>query len=270
MTSLVVWVAVDQRGPSSAYIATDSRISWPSGTPGNPRWNGARKTYSAARGAHIMGYVGDVLFPALTLPTVMAQLDEFPDDESIGKAQARVLELVTAAWQDVPPSLRLESQIVHCCRIGSGMPSKFGVQILHLPAGETRWTATDLRIPRVSSKIEFLGSGHLQLKKAHREWVKPTGPEKDRTSRAVFSAFCDAVGSGADPLTGGAPQLVGLYRQGPGRTFGVHWQGKTYLHGTEVSGTGLTNLEYRNARLERVDSAGTLLAGAQRHANRPT
>ncbi|UOX89351.1 hypothetical protein MUY14_01530 [Amycolatopsis sp. FBCC-B4732] len=270
MTSLVVWVAVDQRGPSSAYIATDSRISWPAGTPGDPHWNGARKTYATTRGAHIMGYVGDVLFPALTLPTVTAQLDECPDDETIESAQARVLELVTAAWRGAPPQLRLESQIVHCCRIGSAMPSKFGVQILRLPAGETRWTTTDLQVPAVSSKIEFLGSGRPQLEKNHRAWVKPTGSEKDRTSRAVFSAFCDAVGSGADALTGGAPQLVGLYRQGPGRTFGVRWQGKTYLHGTEVSGTELTNLEYRNSRLERVNSAGTLLAGAQRHANRPT
>lgn len=270
MTSLVVWVAVDQRGPASVYIATDSRISWPAGPTGATHWDGARKTYSTTKLAHVIAYVGDVLFPALTLPTVAAQLDECPHDESVEVAQERVLELVTTAWSDAPSSARMESRLVHCTRVGAGMKARFGIQILHLPAGTTEWTATALELPPASSKIDFLGSGRQKLENAYNNWVKPAGSERDRTSRAVFSAFCDAVDSGKDRFTGGAPQLVGLYRQGPGRAFGVHWNGQTYLHGTKISDVALSNLEYRNARFERIDAAGIRLIGAQSHAPRPT
>ena len=50
----------------------------------------------------------------------------------------------------------------------------------------------------------------------------------------------------------------------------MHWNGRTYLYGTEISDVALSNLEYRNARFERVDAAGVRLIGAQLHAPRPT
>jgi len=271
LTSLVTWIAVDSRGPASVYIASDSRISWPSGTPGAPQWNHARKTYSATRVPHIMGYVGDVLFPALALPTVMAQLDGDLQEESTENAQERALGLVQAAWKDVPAGVRLDSKIAHCTRVGSGVNGvEFGVQVLHLPAGSNRWMATPLEVPTVSSKIEFLGSGRNELEKNYLRWAQPDGAGRDRTSRAVFSAFCDAVDSGKDTFTGGAPQLVGLYRKGPARAFGVHWNGKSYLHGTDISDAPVEATEYRNSRFERVDAAGVILDGAQRHASKPT
>jgi hypothetical protein len=218
-----------------------------------------------------MSYVGDVLFPALALPTVVSQLDQAPQDESIAAAQERALKLVQAAWRDVPAGVRLDSEVVHCARVGSGVKGvEFGVQILRLPAGRNQWTTTALEIPPTSSKIEFLGSGHKEIEKTYRKWVKPDGLERDRTSRAVFGAFCDAVNSKKDPFTGGAPQLVGLYRKGPARAFGVYWNGRTYLHGTDISDAPLEATEYRNSRFERVDAAGVLLDGAQRHASKPT
>jgi hypothetical protein len=262
---------VDSRGPASIYIVSDSRISWPSGSTGTPRWNYARKTYATTVSPNIMGFVGDVLFPALVLPTVMAQLDEARQTDSIENAQERALNLIQAAWRDAPTGVRLDSEVVHCTRIGYGVKgAQFGIQILRLPAGGNRWTATVLEIPEISSKIEFLGSGRTELQQAYRRWVKPNGLEQDRTSRAVFSAFCDALLSGHDPSTGGPPQLVGLYREGPARAFGVHWKGKSYLHGTDISDAPLEAVEYRNSRFERVDATGVILGGARRHAPTPT
>jgi hypothetical protein len=55
------------------------------------------------------------------------------------------------------------------------------------------------------------------------------------TSRAVFSAFCDSLQSGNDPLSGGPPQLIGLWRKSPPQTFGVIWQGRRYFYGLEAS-----------------------------------
>ncbi|SFR10576.1 hypothetical protein SAMN04488564_103427 [Lentzea waywayandensis] len=271
MTSLVVWVSADHRGPASIYIATDSRISWPAGPRGSTHWDGARKTYSATKTPHVLGYVGDVIFPALALPTVVAQLDESPQAHSVESAQKQVLDLVDLAWRDVPAEARLGSWLVHGVRIGDGTGCKFGAQILHLPPGATKWTSTPLEVPNFSSKIEFLGSGRGQLEKDYRNWVRSRDEDsRDRTSRAVFSAFCDALDSEYDPPTGGAPQLVGLYRIGFGRSFGVHWKGEPFVHGTHVADFAYADLEYRNSRFERTNRSGLLITGAQRHARKPT
>ena len=63
MTTLVSWIAYDQRGPSAAYIATDSRISW--GV--SDVWDGARKCFASREYRDLFGYVGDVLLPSLVL-----------------------------------------------------------------------------------------------------------------------------------------------------------------------------------------------------------
>ncbi|WP_157186591.1 hypothetical protein [Nocardia jiangxiensis] len=269
MTSLVVWVAVDQRGPASMYIATDSRISWSGGQ--RLYWDHGRKTYAAALTSNIIGYVGDVLYPALSLPTVLALLDELPPASTGDLAQRQVLDLVQAAWEGAPAETRsYGTELVHCARIGDGMQAEFVAQILRLPKGSSKWESVRLSLPPVSSKLEFLGSGSRALKAAYGTWIRPTtNDDRDRTSRAVFSAFCDAVGGGSDEMTGGPPQLVGLYRKGPARVFGVHWNGRAYLHGTEVPVTTATGFEYRNSRFERVDASGVLIPRAQRHAAQP-
>lgn len=271
MTSLVVWVAVDQRGPASMYIATDSRISW-TGMRGTPTWDGARKTYAGMRSANIIGYVGDVLYPALALPTVFAQLDEMQPAAAVDEAHCRVLELVQAAWSNAPSETRSSAtELVHCVRVGDKMTSSFSAQILRLPKGESEWQIERLATPACSSKMEFLGSGRRSIDASHARWVKPSpiGDDTRRTSRAVFSAFCDSIVSGVDQASGGAPQLVGLYRTGAGRSFGVHWRGHAYLHGTKIIHAGSMDIEHRNVLFERVDSDGRLTQGAQRHSPIP-
>ena len=63
MTSLIAWVAADDRGPASLNIATDSRISWDSG-PLRSRtlWDQGQKVFASQREPILVGYVGDVLF----------------------------------------------------------------------------------------------------------------------------------------------------------------------------------------------------------------
>ncbi len=55
------------------------------------------------------------------------------------------------------------------------------------------------------------------------------------TSRAIYSAFTEGLGQGADPYSGGGPQLVGLHRIGPGIRFGTIYGGKRYLAGACVT-----------------------------------
>ncbi len=87
------------------------------------------------------------------------------------------------------------------------------------------WTDTEIGLKAESVLLSALGSGHQVLTSYEAMWSEKMG----RTSRGVFGAFCDALRSGADPYTGGAPQIARLYRQGTARHIGVLHQGKRYL-----------------------------------------
>jgi hypothetical protein len=70
-------------------------------------------------------------------------------------------------------------------------------------------------------------------------------------------------------LSGGGPQLVGLYRKGPGRTFGTVFGGKRYFAGAPVARDAASSdtVEWRNELFERVDGVtARRLDGAQPHA----
>ena len=77
--------------------------------------------------------------------------------------------------------------------------------------------------------------------------------------------------SGGDPRSGGAPQLVGLYREGAARSFGVIFNNERYLFGLPVNlDAEWENVEWRNELFERCNAESkTVLEGAQRHS-RPT
>ena len=84
--------------------------------------------------------------------------------------------------------------------------------------------------------------------------------------RAVFSAFHDAIMSGADDSSGGPPQVVGLYREGPARVFGYVRGGRRYVLGSEapLSG-GACGITWFNGTFERCDPlTGAKLPEAQR------
>ncbi len=122
-----------------------------------------------------------------------------------------------------------------------------------------------LPIPEASGIIKAWGSGEAAVARWYERWLSTR--QGGRTSRSVFSAFCDALASGDDPFTGGAPQLVGLYRQGVGETLGVVFQGVRYILGVPIQDLALvTSVEWRNALFERCDGHSMeRLEGAQRH-----
>jgi hypothetical protein len=176
MTSLIAWIGVDSRGPASAYLASDSRISWASGA----HWDIGRKLFTSEKSA-------DLFDDAVMLPS-----------ESV--------------------------------------------------------------------LVLTVGSGESTVARYDAAWRKT---EVGRTSRAVFSAFCEALKSGADHFSGGAPQLVGIYRRGHGETFGVIYQGERYVLGVSISSdqAGKLAVEWRNELFERCDGPSMeRLEGAQRHS----
>lgn len=88
-----------------------------------------------------------------------------------------------------------------------------------------------------------------------------------RASRSIFWAFCDALRERNDPLTGGAPQLIGLYRIDQPRTFGVVYDGNRHFQGLLLQNDiKFDGIEWRDEYFQRLDGESMLvIAGARRH-----
>jgi hypothetical protein len=263
MTSLIAWTGVDSRGPASFYLASDSRLSWSRGVC----WDHGRKLFNCLRSPDVFGYCGDALFPSLFLSQAVSLVD-IHATTAASSARARHEAVVVAAQKALnayPVAQRRPFSVLHASREGGNMTSVFHVWRTDWSV-EEGWRDEELPLPTESVLVLAVGSGRKPVSTFDAAWRRS---DVGRTSRAVFSAFCDALRSADDPFSGGAPQLVGLYRAGYAETFGVIYRNSRYMLGTEVSAeiAGALTTEWRNELFERCDSESMLvLQGAQRHA----
>ena len=260
MTSLVSWIGIDSRAPASLYLASDSRVSW------DPvrGWNHGRKVFASRLRPDIFGYCGDVLFPSLFLGQAIELIDDGLLFSTAADHCARATELMSfaaAAFLSYPVTERQPFQFVYGSRDGSGMKSLFQVSVI---AWEARagFALTHQTVPQQSAPLIVLGSGRNSVDKWYERWNRT---DHKRTSRAVFSAFCDSLSAGDDPRSGGAPQLVGIYRQGSARTIGAVFRSQKYRLGLSVD-CPTSSLEWRNELFELCDGlTGEKLPTAQTH-----
>lgn len=177
---------------------------------------------------------------------------------------AALEESLRVALAVMPPGQRRAFSVVHASRDRDSMASDFGVRTLSW-SESSGWKRTLLGTPDVSSAIELGGSGAdfaaVHLKRWNQSSQRGTSP-------AVYGAFVDGLLAGNDPLTGGAPQLVGVFRIGPGRVFGTVVGSHRFVHGAPVTAESIgAELDWRNELFERVSgSTRTRLPGARRHA----
>jgi hypothetical protein len=142
-------------------------------------------------------------------------------------------ETVRVSLETAPAVLRMPFGIVHVARANRGLHSIFETQLLEWSG--TTLATRDLPAPHRSSALRFgsdsvrtellplsRGSGEEAFREEFRTWQASTS---GGTSRAVFSAFCDALAATKEPTVGGPPQLVGLKRIGAGQTLGVRFGG---------------------------------------------
>jgi hypothetical protein len=261
MSSLVSWTGVDSHDPASIYIATDSRISWENGG----HWDSGRKVFASRSRPENFGYVGDVLFPSLVLGQISDTI-ESPDPERLPSPEARFAEinaLIQEAFATLPKGERREFKIAYAQREGQGSACRFRFFSLEW-APETGWFSSEKRLPTVSDTIVVWGSGTEAVSLWKQRWDESS---QRSTSRSVFSSFVDAIRSGKDARSGGAPQVVRLYRKGPARPVGTIHQGHAYIFGLRASPGNHTadDFEWRNHLFERCNVRGDLVAFAKRH-----
>ncbi|MHC8356585.1 hypothetical protein ACYZTL_15525 [Pseudomonas sp. LB3P81] len=255
MTTLISWLGVDQRGPSSIYLASDSRISWGAADA----WNYGGKLFIAKSSPEAFGFCGDVLFPLLVIGPICERIDAggmFFGCRNFYEKLERVRKSVEVSFSDYPTSQRRPFQIFYISRTGQGIACEFHAgrvyssgsrvvssEVMEFPGGPVSGFRSGL--------IRGAGSGSGSIKNWEYRWQQT---DVQNTSRSVFGAFCSSLKSGDDSLTGGAPQLVGIYRAGLAKPLGVIWEGKRYLSGVELEDiSACEELDWRNEKFEVCD-----------------
>lgn len=208
-----------------------------------------------------------MLFPTLALPTVM-------DELAVGAIRPRraafggIASSIRRLWTDYPRQEQRDFGIVMATRRLEGTDSVFELAIMTFEAATATWDLREVEMPRASARLHFAGSGAHEVRNAERLWEESL---QGGTSRTIYSAFTEALAQGADPYSGGGPQLVGLHRIGPGIRFGTVYGGKRYLAGAHVTQAAArtANVKWFNELFERADGArGRRLPQAQRHTPR--
>lgn len=249
MTTLIAWLGVDSRKPSSLYLASDSRISWSN----EQKWDYARKIFASTNTPDILGYYGDVIFPSQVLGQILELIENgllFSELDTAIIKQSKVFDIVKSSFKDYPKEQHREFTIVYCTRENDGMESVFYVFTLGWKS-LTGWNENRLNLPDTSGIIESFGSGGKFVEKWHERW---NNTKEKGTSRIVFGAFCDSLYSADDPRSGGAPQLAGLYRVGNGKSYGIIYRNERFVFGLPaIENENLGCLEWRNTIFERCD-----------------
>lgn len=231
MTTLIGWVGVDSRRVTSIYLASDSRFTWTDGS----NWDYGKKLFSTSCGTELLGYAGDVVFTSQLISQVIDQMSaglfSSPADSADAKVD-RLIESMRVAIARYPTSQRRDFDIAYVARQGENMNAIFYVATISWRGD--KFIKTVKAHPSSSGPILTLGSGASFFRWRFRKLTEKG--ENMRTSRLVYTAFCDHLLSGEDPNTGGPPQLVGLFSSHPARTFGVIHKGERWMSGSRVLG----------------------------------
>ncbi|RWF44694.1 MAG: hypothetical protein EOS65_01500 [Mesorhizobium sp.] len=183
---------------------------------------------------------------------------------SAEKRHEIVLALLAKSISMIRTQYALPMTLFHGARDGEFMASKFRLWRSEIHPTSNAWSDTELVVNDQSylAAIDGTGATHIQKFEKKVESTAAVG-----TSRGAIHAFCQSLHTGNDPFSGGAPQLVGLWRKGPAKQFGFCWHGKYFIAGMEVSaGVERERVEWFNNLFERCDGrTGRRIAGSSSH-----
>lgn len=270
MTTLIAWTSYSDTGeqshlPRAIYVASDSRITWGSVTR---RWEAGRKIFAPLKEPHIFGYCGDVVFPSLVLGQIISAIDYgilFSKESSAEEKNEIVFESIKTSHKrrhNVPEN---DFEILHVFRTQDWPSTTFAAWVISYVAATDLWNCSQISLPSTTGIVKAMGSGASAAKTHASTWNRS---DVGGTSRAIFSAFCDAVASGNDPLTGGSVQVYALYTENEPRPLGYVDSGLRFLHGLQLAScSSAANIEWRDRLFQRVNPM-TLkpIEGARRFA----
>ena len=236
MTTLVCWKSVDDAGRETLHLCSDSRFRDSAGK----QWDSGRKLFFSRRFPDIFGFVGEVLPPQTALGQLIDGIDSLslgprsPRPEDRMEAYKAYLEKTVGTY---PKSVVVE--VLFATRDDSG-PS-FHMWKIRYGIGRGPGTAHPIGVGGEKSRfIGVFGSGVKNFRKEYRSVQKD---DQGHTSRAIYWAFMDHRASGADPFTGGPPQMVRLKTSGPAIPVGVSYEGSRFIYGFQIDKDQLAETE---------------------------
>lgn len=276
MTTLIAWAAIDQNVATAVYVASDSRLTW--GKQG--LWDAGRKIFASEKHPEILGYTGDALFCSQVLGQLISFIDACSPMVNLGthtEKFEKVRALLERAFSKYPHTFCLPSfSIFYLTRVG-----KFWGACTFEWTLNQGWSSTrEHTIIETAQKLTACGKDDAERAKSLIFVSDGSGGAKFRTfysasrwskmlpllSRSIFSAFCDFIASGADPNTGGFPQLSCIYPTKCAQKIGFVEGTGRYLYGIELDGFDLEDdIRWVNRTFENCEPRnGQLRPGAQR------
>ena len=266
MTALIGWIGVDERHPCSAYLMSDSRISW-RGT--NSPYDYGRKLFALRNNPDVLGYCGDVLFPSHVLSQIY-ELDcnglLFPKEVSSDEKSSIIFRQIQKQFTGYPIHARNQISIFHFSR---DIDLSFHAFCYQYSPSSGSWERKILEIDCSKSSIVICdGSGASEFSALY---AKYQNGDIAGTSRNLFQCFCDFLQHTKDATCGGPPQLVGLYngKKFNGMSFGIIYGGATYFCGSPCSAENTNStVRWYNENFEICNgSSREREAGAMRQPN---
>lgn len=223
-------------------------------------WDHAAKTVASSKHPFLAGYCGNSIFGTTTLLQLISLIDAGDEPQSIVEMIEVARQIIHSSYSAYPKPASAEFVFATrqppgdflffhiTCRPKSGVSFK--------PVVADRWTGL----------VGSYGSGKDAYQKKYEQWQQS---DDAGLSRAIASAFFDAVDSGEDRKTGGPPQIVALTKKGAGIVHGIAHNGGRFISGMRVTVEALDHIsvpvEWRNSNFERCDPVTALrLPGAQR------
>ncbi|AWH86306.1 hypothetical protein HYN59_14845 [Flavobacterium album] len=269
MTLIVSWIGVDekkkQKKIASLYIASDSRYSW--GNLG--KYDNGVKVFRCINAPEIFGFCGDVLFPSNLVSQLITQIDNglfFSGSETSDVKSRKIANFISEAVKYYPiVAFNQNFTIIYGTRIADDFHL-----FKYIHNYKTRaFDYEEINLPLESGKVFSGGSGSEEFDKNYQSYENPKHNEYG-TSRGVYQCFVRTLLNIKDKYSGGAPQIVGLYRKGNAVLFGSVITKKLYIYGQEfIQNTNAGNIEWRNENFERTNpETGKILDGAQRQPSK--
>lgn len=264
MTTLIAWTSHDHRKFAALHIASDSRISWGSS---RRRWDAGRKIFCSKTTPDVWAYSGDVLFPALVLSQIMSVADTgllFTNEDSAAVRHDAVFNALKASFERRHNTPDQDFTILHASRDGENVVAKPKLWKTCYSKNAKTWDDGEMEIANIGI-VAVVGTGSKALKEEAARWKASS---IGNTSRSIYSAFCKAIESGADPLSGGAPQLGSIYPKGHAVTSGVIYDNKPHIHGLPIQLTpSMGDIQWFDKLFQRIDPhTMSVIKGAARHA----
>lgn len=252
---------MDSRRTTGIYFASDSRRSFSE----TSYFDDCIKLFAPQTSPDIFAMLGqDISFPRDALPKICEEIDagNIPPGSAIAMA-GRI------DW--VINRLRLMKTnklgggnftVFHGSRNFFSMGAFFSIAQHRFIAEDEAWQSNELDLEaRESCAVTFDGSGCEFVS----EQVTLHGRKLGSVSRINFAGLCTALKNQKDPLSGGAPQLLGLGSTGNGRHYGVLMPFGAFFQGCFVSPNDVSEeIQWRDTSFEPVDRSGNSIRNRRR------